>query len=99
MRKRDNERNKTPKRKAHLAANAKRWRKKNPDGYHAHNAANNALRDKKISKRLLCEACGSKGKIHKHHADYSQPLDIVWLCARCHAWETVKSSTRKENQK
>ena len=30
-----------------------------------------------------CAICGSAGK-HRHHPDYSKPLDIVWLCAGCH---------------
>ena len=34
--------------------------------------------------RGLCRACGSK-KSEAHHTDYSKPLDIVWLCRRCHA--------------
>jgi hypothetical protein len=90
------ERNRKPKRKAQLRANAKRWKKEHPDGFRAHNAANNALHSGKIIRRSSCEVCGStRGRIHKHHADYSRPLDIVWLCARCHALETVKSSTRE----
>lgn len=30
-----------------------------------------------------CEHCGSRAD-HKHHEDYDRPLDIVWLCRRCH---------------
>lgn len=30
-----------------------------------------------------CERCGAKAD-HKHHEDYAKPLDIVWLCRRCH---------------
>lgn len=30
-----------------------------------------------------CERCGSKSD-HKHHEDYSKPLEVVWLCRRCH---------------
>ena len=30
-----------------------------------------------------CERCGAQSQ-HKHHEDYDKPLDIVWLCVRCH---------------
>ena len=31
-----------------------------------------------------CEICGSL-TTHRHHEDYSKPLDIRWLCSRHHA--------------
>ncbi len=31
-----------------------------------------------------CELCGSTEFIHKHHEDYSKPLDVVYLCAAHH---------------
>lgn len=30
-----------------------------------------------------CEACGDKDS-QMHHADYSKPLDVEWLCRPCH---------------
>ena len=30
-----------------------------------------------------CATCGKKAE-HKHHEDYDRPLEIVWLCRRCH---------------
>jgi len=30
-----------------------------------------------------CEDCGGD-KVEKHHADYSKPLAVTWLCRRCH---------------
>jgi hypothetical protein len=30
-----------------------------------------------------CRGCGDLG-VEAHHTDYSRPLDVVWLCRRCH---------------
>jgi hypothetical protein len=30
-----------------------------------------------------CERCGNP-KVQKHHPDYSQPLQVRWLCVECH---------------
>lgn len=87
VRDRDNARSKTTARREHLRANAKRWIEKHPERYRAHNAANNAIRDGKLKRKRSCEKCGSRKSLHKHHVDYSRPLDVIWLCARCHALE------------
>jgi len=61
------------------------WRANNPEKYRAQNKLNNAIRDHKISRPIICDICGGGGVIHAHHTDYSRPLDVIWLCARCHA--------------
>jgi hypothetical protein len=33
--------------------------------------------------RMPCEKCGND-KSQAHHEDYSRPLEIQWLCPRCH---------------
>jgi hypothetical protein len=80
---RERQRSKTPERRAHLRTVAMRWRQQNPKGYRAHNAANNAVRDRKLS-RQACQVCGTIEHVHKHHRDYTRPLDVTWLCAKCH---------------
>lgn len=34
-------------------------------------------------KKLPCQVCGNE-KSEGHHADYSKPLEVVWLCKRHH---------------
>ena len=63
-------------------ANLDAYRQQRPDAYRAHNAVSNALRDGKLT-REPCLFCGEV-RVHGHHRDYSQPLDVIWLCARCH---------------
>jgi hypothetical protein len=84
----ERERAKTPKRRAYARKLSDRWNLEHPDGYRAHNILHAAVRDGKIKKRP-CSVCGSTKNIHGHHADYSKPLKVKWLCAlhhhRCHA--------------
>lgn len=79
----DRARAKEPLRLAKSRENARLWRKKHPEAYRAQNAVNNALRDGKLT-RSPCAMCGSVDHVHAHHKDYTRPLDVIWLCARCH---------------
>lgn len=67
---------------AHNKASQK-YDKNNPDKKKATTVLGNALRDGKIKKQP-CENCGSKKRVHGHHDDYSKPLDVIWLCPKCH---------------
>lgn len=44
--------------------------------------ANTYLRRGKIQK-LACEKCGDPNS-QMHHADYTKPLEVTWLCQDCH---------------
>lgn len=57
-------------------------RAKHPDKYRAWQAISYALRYKKI-QRESCKFCGNP-KSQAHHHDYSRPLDVVWVCFKCH---------------
>lgn len=37
----------------------------------------------RASKRT-CEDCHVKPADHRHHEDYSKPLEVVYLCRACH---------------
>lgn len=43
-----------------------------------------AARAAGLSAAPCCERCGRVTKTLGHHADYSAPLDIEWLCGSCH---------------
>lgn len=58
----------------------------------ARSAIRDAVRYGKVIKPDRCGKCGnvpargSDGRscIHAHHHDYSKPLDVEWLCVKCH---------------
>lgn len=65
-----------------------RWRGQRPEGPRAHKLVYAALRSGQLSKPDRCEACGNGGiRLHAHHADYRRPLEVQWLCCRCHRLE------------
>lgn len=59
------------------------WRKKHSVKAKAHFRVSNAIRDQKLM-RQPCEVCGHP-KAQAHHDDYSQPLNVRWLCTTHHA--------------
>lgn len=42
-----------------------------------------ALKSGRLVKKN-CEHCSSDLRVEAHHVDYSQPLQVVWLCRFCH---------------
>ena len=80
----DRERANLPHRKKLNTETTKKMREDLPHVYKAHSALNNAVRDGKIIKPLLCSVCNEEKKLHGHHDDYSKPLDVEWMCSICH---------------
>jgi hypothetical protein len=77
-------RNKRQYRKQQFANYHRSYIEKNPLKYKAHNAVSNALRDGRLFRPSNCSVCGIQCKPHAHHEDYNKPLDVIWVCARCH---------------
>lgn len=56
----------------------------------AHTALGNAVRDGRIRKPSTCSQCRKRTpsrRLHGHHPDYYEPLDVRWLCSTCHRKE------------
>jgi hypothetical protein len=47
-------------------------------------APNNAVRDGRMAKPSVCHYCGEGSGLEAHHWNYYRPLDVTWLCKRCH---------------
>lgn len=68
-------------------ANMRKWRKNNPMPESqklkdkARHYAGIYYRRGKI-KKLAC-ACGDSNS-QMHHHDYTKPLDVIWVCRKCH---------------
>ena len=80
----DKKRYQRPERKAAVAARARRWAKEHPERRRAQSAVGCALKKGILIRPNHCQQCGQSGKIHAHHHDYSKPLEVEWLCVRCH---------------
>lgn len=51
----------------------------------ANTAVGNAIRDGRLVKDAACHYCRTdQQKLVAHHWDYYRPLDVTWLCLRCH---------------
>jgi hypothetical protein len=70
--------------KEDIAKKRNDWGRENKDKVSAHNKVNYALRKGVLVKSVECEECGGGGEIVAHHEDYSKPLEVKWLCPKCH---------------
>ena len=62
---------------------------KNPNKFNANKAVNAAIYAGVIKNPGVCFGCGRKSeetRLSAHHFDYTRPLDVVWVCRRCHYW-------------
>ena len=84
----DRKRGSLPHRKAARLAYGRIYSIVKPGQKAANSAVANALRVGRI-KREPCNKCGDV-KSEAHHTNYNRPLDVVWLCTKCHHAEHRK---------
>lgn len=64
---------------------SKKWTEANLIKRSASTIVGNYVRSGKMTKPCSCETCGlSDVRIHGHHDDYAKPLEVRWLCSKCH---------------
>lgn len=77
---------------------AKKSNANHKDERRAQSVVNHNIERGKL-KRQPCEVCGAE-KTDAHHDDYNKPLDVRWLCRRCHAdWHSKHEPIRATNEK
>lgn len=70
--------------KAARARATKAYHERFPMKRAAHVIVGNAIRDGALRKPEAYESCGGNHKIEAHHDNYTKPLDVRWLCEKCH---------------
>jgi hypothetical protein len=51
---------------------------------YAHQILYRAIDRGEVVRADKCERCGGGEYVEGHHADYSEPLEVEWLCFPCH---------------
>lgn len=73
---------KTPHRKQQVKEYQRRYAERYPEKVRARRQLKYAVRTGRI-QRKPCAYCGNP-KSQGHHHDYSKPLDVTWMCFKCH---------------
>ncbi|KKK74336.1 hypothetical protein LCGC14_2884790 [marine sediment metagenome] len=55
-----------------------------PEKYKARYLLQNAVAQNRIVHPDTCGGCGELKIVEGHHPDYDKPLDVEWLCGKCH---------------
>lgn len=74
----------SPEGRAKTEAAKEQWRKRNAEKVRAHSAVARAIRRGDLIRPDACEVEGCARKPQAHHADYSKPLEVDWLCTQHH---------------
>lgn len=75
----------TAKGKALVKKSTKKYMDNNPIKIKCHAAVRRAIKSGRLIADEFCNSCNSNSeKLHGHHDDYSLPMSVRWLCAKCH---------------
>lgn len=67
------------------------YRHNHPDRQRVNSAVARAVRLGRLIRPDACWYCGSTRQVVGHHADYSRPLAVSWLCQACHVQAHIET--------
>ena len=65
----------------------KKYKYKYPHKKRAHLYVELAIEYGHLTRPNNCSKCKIECKPQGHHPDYSKPLEVIWLCPKCHSFE------------
>lgn len=68
----------------------RKWQTANREKCNAHAKVHTAIKNGTLKKSMKCQECKIKCLTEGHHEDYSKPLEVIWLCRKCHALKIEK---------
>lgn len=72
----------------HLKKNPNKWIRdvqlRDPKKVKARLMVRWAIEGGRMKRPANCDDCGKMCKPHGHHEDYNKPLEVNWLCVKCH---------------
>jgi len=60
-----------------------KYQRSHPEHYRINRKLRDAVRRGYVTKPKTCSRCPNLNP-QGHHPDYSKPLEVVWLCQKCH---------------
>lgn len=80
----DRERGLRPERKNMYRRKQIEYRARHPERTSVYCKVYRAKKAGVLAPPIRCPGCGEVSQIDAHHEDYSQPLQVTWICPRCH---------------
>ncbi len=79
---------------------AREWANRNRERISVAAKVSRAIKSGILVRPTSCSECGADGvRIEGHHRDYSKPLEVEWLCTRCHGKTREKERKDMEARK
>lgn len=76
--------------KAKHLETTKKYVENNQEKIKAQRKVRCAIKCGKLQRSPMCEICNLQGKTNAHHEDYKKPLEVIWMCSKCHLYHHQK---------